>query len=131
MPSSDMRLLSLILRVPMPSYHMLLLTLLVRECKVCADEFPRIPPFVVFFTIGLDGTIYICILLSLLLLLLLLLLLPLLLLMPMGNTARELVSWLSDTTNGFDVLTHRVHETEVKEDHALPLRVYVLSCTWQ
>lgn len=27
---------------------------------------------------------------------------------------RELVSWLSNTTTGFDALTHRVHESEAR-----------------
>lgn len=34
------------------------------------------------------------------------------------NTNRELVTWLSNTTKGFDVLTHRVHETEVRKEMA-------------
>lgn len=28
---------------------------------------------------------------------------------------RELVSWLSNTTNGFNALTHRVHESEARD----------------
>lgn len=27
---------------------------------------------------------------------------------------RELVSWLSNTTKGFDMITHRVHESEAR-----------------